>query len=63
MRKITAYTVHEVNEKKHISVIFNTIDDSGEIVEVNGRNEIIVKDANIENVLDTLEKYLNGMMN
>lgn len=63
MRKITAYTVHEVNEKKHISVIFNTIDDSGGVIEVNGRNEIIVKDTNIENVLDTLEKYLNGMMN
>lgn len=63
MRKITAYTVHEVNEKKHISVIFNTIDDSGGIIEVNGRNEIIVKDTNIENVLDTLEKYLNGMVN
>lgn len=63
MKKITAYTVHEVNEKKHVSVIFNTIDSSGKIVEVNGRSEIIVKDTDIENVLDTLEKYLNEMMN
>ena len=48
MKKITAYTIHEIEGNKSVSVIYDTVNDSGEIIGMNGRAEIAIKDTEAE---------------
>ena len=62
MKKITAYTIHEIEGNKSVSVIYDTVNDSGEIIGMNGRAEIEIKDTEAEKAEETLRGYLNSIL-
>ena len=45
MKKITAYTIHEIEGNKSVSVIYDTINGRGEMIGMNGRAEVAIGDA------------------
>lgn len=62
MKKITAYTIHEIEGNKSVSVIYDTINGRGEMIGMNGRAEVAIGDAEAGKAEETLRGYLNSIL-
>lgn len=62
MKKITAYTIHEIEGNKSASIIYDTVNGLGEIIGMNGRAEVAIRDTEAEKAEETLRKYLNSIL-
>lgn len=62
MKKIVAYTIHESRGNKVVSVIYNTVDDRGEMTGMNNRTDIQIGEQETISAIETIENYIKNAM-
>lgn len=62
-KKATSFVHHVTGAGSRISYTYSEIDENGKIVADNVKDSLVVVDETVQEAVDTVNEYLNGILN
>lgn len=62
-KKVTSFVHHVTGAGSRISYTYSEIDENGKIVADNVKDSLVVVDETVQAAVDTVNEYLNGILN